>query len=491
MPSLGVAMTEGTILRWCKQPGDPVAEGETLLEIETDKTAVEIASPASGVVGPLLVAEGDTVATGIALTHITETAAEATEAASVPARAPAAPATPALAPATPAAPARAPLVGRAPHTQSPRQRREARETQLAAAAKASASASISARATASVTTAPVDAGSPIDLTNLDTADLRERLRMMVLIREFESRVDKLVMAAAIPGGAHLSIGQEAVAVGIAAALEPRDQVACSHRSHHHALAKGLPPDAVMAELYGKATGVRRGRGGTMHLGDMALGFLGGNGIVGSGLGVAMGAALAAQLRASGQVAVGIFGDGGANTGRTWESVNLAAVWRLPLIVVCENNLYAVETPSESMTGGGSIAARAAGFGLPAVVVDGQDLAAMIRAVSSARERAAAGDGPTFIEARTYRYEGHSTGQVITYRTVDEVRAWRETRDPIDRLRLALTEAGALPDAAFTALVSGVRAEIDAAVAFAEASPPPDPDDATRDVTALDVGLGNH
>jgi TPP-dependent pyruvate/acetoin dehydrogenase alpha subunit len=247
----------------------------------------------------------------------------------------------------------------------------------------------------------------------------------------------------------------------------------------------------MAELYGKATGVRRGRGGTMHLGDMTRGFLGGNGIVGSGVGVAMGAALGAMLRASGQVAVGIVGDGGANTGRTWESVNLAAVWRLPLIVVCENNLYAVETPTESMTGGGSIAARAAGFGLPAVVVDGQDLVAMARAVAAARVRAAAGEGPTFIEARTYRYEGHSTGQVITYRTADEVREWRETRDPIDRVRFALTEAGSLTEEAFSALVGEVRAQIDAAVAFAEASPDPDPDDATRDVTAMDLRLGNH
>ncbi len=331
---------------------------------------------------------------------------------------------------------------------------------------------------------------PIDIAGLDPADMRAWLRTMLLIREFESRLDPLSMAGKIHGGMHLSIGQEAVAVGIAAALEPQDLLACSHRSHHHAIAKGLAPDSIMAELFGKATGCRGGRGGTMHLVDLSIGFLGGNGIVGAAAGVAMGAALGARLRSTGQVAVGIFGDGGANTGRTWESVNIAAVWKLPLIVVCENNMYAVETPTETLTGGGSIAARAKGFGLPSHAVDGQDIGEVYRTARAARERAAAGDGPTFIEARTYRYEGHSTGQVINYRTIEEVREWQETRDPIQRLRLALDAAGELGEDAFDALVMSVRQEVDEAVAFAEASPEPDPLDATRQVTALDLGMGN-
>ncbi len=330
---------------------------------------------------------------------------------------------------------------------------------------------------------------PIDTSGIDAAELRRWLRQMVLIRDFESRLDALSMSGAIPGGVHLSIGQEAVAVGIAAGLEPQDLLTCAHRSHHHALAKGLEVNGMMAELFGRATGYRGGKGGSMHVADLSMGFLGGNGIVGAGLGIAMGASLGAHIRGTDQVTVGIFGDGGANTGRTWESVNIAAVWRLPLIVVCENNLYAVETATERLTGGGSIARRAEGFGLPVITVDGQDVAAMYRATREARSRAAAGDGPTFIEARTYRYEGHSTGQVITYRTMDEARAWQDTRDPIERLRLALDARDALDQAAFESLVAEVRGEVDASIAFAEASPQPDPSDATRGVTALDLHMG--
>lgn len=327
---------------------------------------------------------------------------------------------------------------------------------------------------------------PIELQGIDPAAARGWLRTMLLIREFESRLDALSMGGKVVGGVHLSIGQEAVAVGVAAGLEPGDLVACGHRSHHHAIAKGMPVRAIMAELYGRADGCRGGRGGTMHLSDMDLGFLGGNGIVGAGLGVAMGAALAARLRASGQVSVGIFGEGGANTGRTWESVNLAAAWRLPLIAVCENNLYAVETPSASLTGGGSVANRAAGFGLPAFGVDGQDVAAVARVVGEARRRAASGEGPTFIEALTYRYEGHSTGQVINYRTAEEVQGWRDTRDPIARLRLALVSSGGLAEEEHEALVADVTGEVDEAIAFAEESPLPDPSEATRGVTGLDL-----
>jgi pyruvate dehydrogenase E1 component alpha subunit len=329
---------------------------------------------------------------------------------------------------------------------------------------------------------------PIDVGGLDLGRLKSWLAQMLLIREFESTLDALSMSGKIPGGLHLSIGQEAVAVGIQAGLEPQDLLACSHRSHHHALARGLTPRSLMAELFGKATGCRGGRGGSMHLADPAVGFLGGNGIVGAGLGVAMGAALGSQLKGAHQVSVGLFGDGGANTGRTWEFVNIASVWKLPLIVVCENNLYAVETPTERLTGGGSISRRAEGFGLPVRTVDGQDVAAMYRTIREARERAAAGDGPTFIEARTYRYEGHSTGQIINYRTIEEVDEWRETRDPIQRLRIALHAARGLEDEEFDHLVADARAVVQEAIAYADESPLPDPMDATRDVTGLELGL---
>lgn len=332
---------------------------------------------------------------------------------------------------------------------------------------------------------------PIDLDGIDPAVARPWLRTMLLIREFESRLDALSMGGKVIGGVHLSIGQEAVAVGIVAGLERQDLVACGHRSHHHAIARGMPARGIMAELYGRADGCRGGRGGTMHLSDMNLGFLGGNGIVGAGLGVAMGAALAARLRRRDQVSVGIFGEGGANTGRTWESINLAVALRLPLIAVCENNLYAVETPSASLTGGVSIAARASGFGLPSHQVDGQDVAAVARVAGEARRRAASGEGPTFIEALTYRYEGHSTGQVINYRTAEEVQRWRDTRDPIARLRLALMSSGGLTEQEHEALVADVKSEVEEAIAFAEASPLPDPSEATRGVTALDLEAWGH
>jgi TPP-dependent pyruvate/acetoin dehydrogenase alpha subunit len=331
---------------------------------------------------------------------------------------------------------------------------------------------------------------PIDIGGIDLAGPTQWLRTMLLIREFETTLDALSMGGKIPGGLHLSIGQEAVAVGIAAALEPQDLVACSHRSHHHAIAKGLTPRSVMAELFGKATGCRGGRGGSMHLADMSIGFLGGNGIVGAGLGIAMGASLGSRLRGEDQVAVGIFGDGGANTGRTWESVNIAAVWKLPLVIVCENNMYAVETQTERLTGGGSVSRRAEGFGLPVCTVDGQDVAEMYRATREARERAARGEGPTFIEAKTYRYEGHSTGQIINYRTIEEVQDWRGTKDPIQRLRIALHAVGGLEDEAFDEIANNAREIVQEAIAFADESPFPDPIEATRDVTAVELGLGN-
>jgi pyruvate dehydrogenase E1 component alpha subunit len=331
---------------------------------------------------------------------------------------------------------------------------------------------------------------PIDITGVEVDRLISWLGEMLLIREFESTLDGLSMSGKIPGGLHLSIGQEAVAVGIAAGLQPLDLLACSHRSHHHALAKGLAPRSLMAELFGKATGCRGGRGGSMHLADPSVGFLGGNGIVGAGLGIAMGASLGSKLRGLDQVAVGLFGDGGANTGRTWEFVNIASVWKLPLIIVCENNMYAVETASERLTGGGSVSRRAEGFGLPVFTVDGQDVVAMYRATSAARDRAARGDGPTFIEARTYRYEGHSTGQIINYRSMEEVEEWRGTRDPIQRLRIELHATGKLDDEVFDKMVLGARATVQDAITFADESPLPDPKDATRDVTGLELGLGN-
>ncbi|MHB8958462.1 MAG: thiamine pyrophosphate-dependent dehydrogenase E1 component subunit alpha [Candidatus Limnocylindrales bacterium] len=314
----------------------------------------------------------------------------------------------------------------------------------------------------------------VDSPGVLPAESLEWLRTMLLIRTFEHESVRLSLAGKIPGGIHSSEGQEAVAVGSIRALGPDDVVAGTHRSHHHALAKGLIPRSIMAELFGKADGCSGGRGGSMHLVDPSVGFFGSNGIVGAGVGLATGAALGFHLRKRSAVALGYVGDGGANTGRVWENVNLAALWRLPLIVVCENNLYAVETRIDQSFAGDSIAARASGFGLPAVAVDGQDVVAVYRAVAAARERALAGDGPTFIEARTYRYEGHNVGEYGVYRTQDEIDEWRTRKDPIDRLHRTLTDQGALDDRAFDAMVEEATATVADAVRYADASAWPTP-----------------
>lgn len=310
--------------------------------------------------------------------------------------------------------------------------------------------------------------------DLDRELLLGWLRQMLLIRNFEEVAEQLALRGRITGGMHPAVGQEAVAVGVAAALKPDDAVAATHRDHHHALAAGLPPERVMAELFGRTTGVVGGRSGSMHLADVRQGFLGGNGIVGAGVGLALGAALAAKLRDDHSIAVGFVGDGGLNTGRTWESANLAGAWSLPLVIVCENNLYAVETQFTSVTAGGSAVKRAGGFGLTAESVDGQDVVAMFRATQRARERALEGGGATFLEARTYRYTGHGAGEATTYRTQSEVDDWRSNRDPIARLVGLLTRRRELPEEDLAAMREEVAETVGAAIVFAEDSPLPVP-----------------
>jgi TPP-dependent pyruvate/acetoin dehydrogenase alpha subunit len=314
---------------------------------------------------------------------------------------------------------------------------------------------------------------PIDLAGLPRDSLPEWLSTMLLIREFEESLDPLAMAGKIPAGVHLASGQEAVAVGASRALAGSDVVTTGHRPHHHALAKGIPPHLVMAELWGRATGTSGGRGGTMHLADRDRGYFPGNAIVGANVGIAMGAALAAQLGEREQVGCAFFGDGAINTGRTWESLNMAASWKLPLVAVCENNLYAVETYIGDVSGPGTATERALSFGLFAHRIDGQDVGAVYRAVSEARKRALAGDGPTFIEALTYRYHGHSTGDEARYRTEGEVEEWRSTKDPIERLRNALESEDMLGQHEYARRLAEARQTVAEAVRFADASPVPD------------------
>jgi len=302
---------------------------------------------------------------------------------------------------------------------------------------------------------------------------KETLRQMLLIRNFEETADKLTLRGKVPGGMHNSSGQEAVAVGVMSALDPKDVIATTHRSHHHTIAKGMPVNIVMAELFTKATGCSGGRGASMHLADVENGHFGGNGIVGAGVGIAMGAALGIKQMGHKKVAVGFVGDGGVNTGRTWEAVNMAVIYKLPLIIIVDNNQYAVETFVERVTGGNDIAKRGAGFGLPSFTIDGQDVEEVHKYTLEARNRALAGDGPTFINALTYRYYGHNVGEKGQYRTQEEIADWRSHRDPIDRFSAKLISEGAITQADYEAMINSVAKEIEEAVDFAEKSPLPD------------------
>lgn len=306
-------------------------------------------------------------------------------------------------------------------------------------------------------------------------------RRMVLIREFEMKVASLFAAGELPGFVHLYVGQEAVAAGVCAHLRPRDQITSTHRGHGHLLAKGGDPRRMMAELYGKATGYCKGKGGSMHIADPTLGILGANGIVGAGIPIAAGAALSSQLRSSDDVAVTFFGEGASNEGTFHESLNIAAARRLPAIFVCENNQYAVSTSVGRVTGNPEIVARAAGYGIPGVKVDGNDVVAVYTAAGAAVARARAGEGPTLIEAQTYRWRTHFEGEPDTYRPSEEVAEWK-TRDPVARFRARLVADG-VPDETLHSITDETLAVIDQSVEFGRQGPLPVPEDALLDVFA--------
>ena len=307
-------------------------------------------------------------------------------------------------------------------------------------------------------------------------------RAMHRIRAFEQRVAECFAAGEIPGFIHLAIGEESVAATVCSLLEPADLVSATHRGHGQCLAKGADPGRMMAELFGRATGYCGGRGGSMHLADMPHGVLGTNGIVGGNLPIAVGTALAAQVRGTRQVTVAFFGDGAANSGAAHEALNLACVWDLPIVFVCENNLYAALTPQSVHTKGMAIAERAAGYGMRGVRIDGNDVLAVFRTVGAAIDAARRGEGPTLIEAMTYRWHGHHEGDRMTYRTKEEMAAWRE-KDAIPRFRVWLGSRGYLDRAEDERLVAEVRAEVDRATEFARKSPWPAPEAALEDVYA--------
>jgi acetoin:2,6-dichlorophenolindophenol oxidoreductase subunit alpha len=319
---------------------------------------------------------------------------------------------------------------------------------------------------------------------METLTLETKLEMqrrMLRIRAFDERASKMVKRGHIPGTVHTSIGQEAQVVGATMALRDGDYTTGNHRSHGHPIGMGSPLGPLMAELVGKATGVCKGKGGSLHLADFAVGSLGESGIVGSSIPIAMGAALSASVRGTDQVALAFFGDGAANQGVLYESLNLSGVWNLPVIYLCENNQYALSTPAHTVTSG-VISERAAGFGIPGVrVEDGQDVLAVYEAVSTAVARARAGEGPSLVEVITYRYNEHSEGLRLgtDYRPADEREAWLK-KDPLQLFREHLQSVGVSSDD-LDALEAEVLAEVDDAVAFTDASPYPDPSVAFDDL----------
>ena len=294
-----------------------------------------------------------------------------------------------------------------------------------------------------------------------------QLRQMLLIRRFEEKSAELYTAEKIRGFLHLYIGEEAVAVGVMAALTADDAVVATYREHGQALARGMSAGAIMAEMYGKVEGCCRGRGGSMHLFDAARRFYGGNAIVAGGLPLAVGLALADRMQARAGVTACFFGDGAVAEGDFHEALNLAALWQLPVLFVCENNLYAMGTALRYTQASQDIAAKGAAYNMAAAAVDGMDVQAVEAATRGAVDRIRAGAGPFLLECRTYRFRPHSMFDSELYRTRDEVAQWRE-RDPIELLAGRMTEAGLLDEAGRAALEREVAAEVEAAVAFAEA-----------------------
>jgi acetoin:2,6-dichlorophenolindophenol oxidoreductase subunit alpha len=320
-------------------------------------------------------------------------------------------------------------------------------------------------------------------TNLPPEEQRAMLRRMLTIRRFEERASADYRAGNIYGVVHCYIGEEAVAVGVCSALTTSDRIISTHRGHGHCIAKGADLNRMMAELYGRQTGYCKGKGGSMHIADFAIGMLGANGIVAGGLSIITGAGLAAQMEGKGGVAVAFFGDGASNAGPFHECLNIAATWKLPVVYVCENNLWAANTASAATHALPDVAARAAGYGIPGVVVDGNDIVAVHQAASRAVERARRGDGPSLIECKTYRWRGHTerAGQPDR-RDPAEIAAW-QGKDPIARLERELRAAGELDAAGLAAIERDIAGAIAAAVAFADASPFPAPEAATEDVFA--------
>ncbi|QGQ45134.1 thiamine pyrophosphate-dependent dehydrogenase E1 component subunit alpha [Metabacillus sediminilitoris] len=313
--------------------------------------------------------------------------------------------------------------------------------------------------------------------------LKTMLYDMMVIRSFEETLKKLYQQGKIHGTMHLCIGQEATAVGACVPLTKEDKITSTHRGHGHSIAKGTDVKKMMAELLGKETGYCKGKGGSMHIADLDIGNLGANGIVAAGLPLGTGAALTSKMKDLGYVVLCFFGDGASNEGAFHESLNLASVWKLPVIFFCENNLYGMSGWIKEMTNIENIADRGAAYGIQSETINGNEILKVVEATERAVERARNGEGPSLIEAHTYRWEGHSRSDARKYRTRDEEKEWKKQRDPIALFKEQLIEENIITEEEFIELGNRVQAEMDEAVEFAESSKAPDLETLTTDIYA--------
>jgi acetoin:2,6-dichlorophenolindophenol oxidoreductase subunit alpha len=316
--------------------------------------------------------------------------------------------------------------------------------------------------------------------SLALATRQQMLWQMLEIRAAEERIQGLFLENLIRGTTHLCIGQEACSVGVAAVLEPGDTVTCTYRGHGHALAMGMSIKGMLAEMMGKASGCCKGKGGSMHMTDARLGLLGANAIVGAQLPIAVGAALTAQVKGTGAIALTFFGEGATNIGAFHEALNLAAIWRLPVLFICENNLYGEYSAMHLTTPIANIADRAASYGMPGLIVDGQDVEVVYDQVKGAADRARHGGGPSLIELKTYRFRGHSRTDQAPYRTKDELERWLQ-RDPINLLKERMVADGQLDTTEFEELRGSAERAIHQAVEWAKAEPFPALDSLYEDI----------
>jgi pyruvate dehydrogenase E1 component alpha subunit len=471
MPDLATVDATMTLVRWLVEVGQAVRRGEPLLEVETDKSIFVVESAVSGTLRAIAAPAGGEVAAGQVIATI--------DAEQVPDRRPAADS--GLAPV--ADDSGGPLAGAAGITPGLAELATPGPSPAATPALGARRSFFARNRQARARTEPQAlAATPAEVADYDPGFLMDLYRRMVLIREFEEGVKFLFLEGSMPGTIHQCQGQEATAVGVCAALEPGDFLTSTFRGHGHALAKGITPEALLFELFGAATGCCRGKGGSMHVGSMAAGMVPGIAIVGGGIPLAAGMALAFKLRQQRQVVACFFGDGAVAEGAFHEGVNLAAIWDLPVIFACENNLYGASTRVDRVMRNDRIADRAAAYGIRGQTVDGNDVLAVYEAARSAAAAGRDGEGPVLLELLTYRVTGHSRRDACHYQPQDEREHWRR-RDPIDRMGRLLLDRGWTAQAELDRIRSEAQARFQAAVAAARHQPMPVVDDLTTDVLA--------